>query len=203
MVFFFLFQLVSPKDLKNEMEYMTIEKKQSKKKERDNNAGMMGDFMSGDLDGSIQKTTDTPFEHRHTQQSEYSSSDKETSKSKKILLVKYDSYEKDDAKYGLTLNTNEERISSKMEKAFIHHPEIFVPGLTSDNLDLPKKMDQENSEKTEECLAKKKEEKKSNNIATAKNIFQKFIKWSLDEHFCTGVMQSGSYIDQLSKALTG
>lgn len=190
------------------MKYLALEKKQSpalqsNKKERDNNAGMMGDFTSGDIDGSIQETTATPFEHRYMQQSEYSSSDIETSKSEEVLLVKRDPYEKDNAKYGLTLNTNEERISSKEEKAFIQHSEIFVPDLTSGNLDLSKKMEGENSGETGECLTKEKEEKKSNNIVTTKNIFQKLINWSLDEHFYTGIMQSGSYIDQLSKALTG
>lgn len=190
------------------MEYLAVEKKQSQalqsnKKEIDNIARTMGDTISDELQDIINETAASPFEHKDIYQSEYFSSDVDISKSAKVALDKSDPNENINAKHGLRLNTDQERKFSKQKKAFIQHSEIFVPDLLSVNLESPKKQDGENSREIGEYLTKKKEEQTSSSFVIARNIFQKVINWTLDENFYTGVKHYGSYINQLSKALTG
>lgn len=45
-------------------------------------------------------------------------------------------------------------------------------------------------------------EEKPKTIYTVKRIFTKAFKWALDEHLYRGVMNTGSYINKLSEALT-
>lgn len=190
------------------MEYLALSKRtspalQSNKREIDNNAQMIGGIISHELDGRINETAAFPSEHRDINQSDGFSSIIETSESFKVQLVQPDPSEKDNAKYDLRLSADQERGCSKQKEAFIEPSEIFVTDLHSDKLELPEKTDRENLGETGECLTKEKEENKSSNIVIARNIFQKVINWTLDENLYTGVMQYGSYINQLSKALTG
>lgn len=80
---------------------------------------------------------------------------------------------------------------------------MFLPDPVYEKLSLTEKKEEVNSSETTECLYKNKEEKSSRSIFTVKGILTKMIIWSFDEKLYTGVMHNGSFINRLSKALTG
>lgn len=182
---------------------MDLEKKSStllkyEISERDTSDAMIGDVT---LDERSKERIEFPFEHRDLHQSNLFSSDMQNSQSNKVEIVQLKSYEKDDVKNPLAERANKETCFTQQKEVLFQQSEMFVPDY--EKLSLTEKKEEVNSSETTECLYKNKEEKSSRSIFAVKGILTKMIIWSFDEKLYTGVMHNGSFINRLSKALTG
>lgn len=171
------------------MQYLALEKISSaplkyEKSEIDPNDAVMGDVIS---DERRKENAEFPFEHRDLHESKFFSSDLETSEPHKVQTLQPKPYKEDDA----------------MNHLREDHSEMFVTDPESRKLNVTEEREDVNTDETEECLSKNNEEKASRGIFTVKGIFQKMVIWTLDEKLYTGVTHHGSFINRLSKVLTG
>lgn len=128
-----------------------------------------------------------PFEPRDIHEPKFFSSDLEISQPHKVQTLQPKPCKEDDA----------------IDHLREDHSEMFATSPESKKLNVTEERDDINTVETEECLSKTNEEKTSRGIFTVKGIFQKMIIWTLDEKLYTGVIHHGSYINRLSKVLTG
>lgn len=163
------------------------------------NDAMMGDV---EFDERRKETAEFPFAHRDVQQSNFFSSDMQSSQSNKVQIAQPKPYEKDDVKNHLRERKDKETFFSQQQKVDFQHSEKF-PDPVSDKLNLTEKKEDVDTDETAPCLSKNNEEKTRKSIFTIKGILQKMVVWTLDEKLYAGVMHNGSYINGLSTALTG
>lgn len=173
------------------------------------NEGMMGDFKQDELKDKNNGTDVFPFEHRHLNLSVSN----ESLKSGNIQEVCPHPDIKDNEMYSSGENTDEEinlqekscdsndtycdekhtdaKINHKKQNYDSHGPycaeklNCVITGKTKNRSD---ENDKENATR--------------NNI-TAKGIFCKFVTWALEEKFYSGIMHNDSFINKVSKSLTG
>lgn len=174
----------------------------SKKSESNSIGGMTGDYLSGDFNRRKKETEIIPFEHIHVQTNEVSPSEKMRSESKSIEIVNTDKFENAKANNDLSKNTDEEIFfSNQLKVNFIQS--TFVPDKETNKVYTDEKPDDVVPCETQIHLNQDKREYKARNNFSPKNIFKKLANWAFDEVFYTGVINSGSFINKLSKNLTG
>lgn len=179
----------------------------SKTDERKSNNGMTGDFIIDEFDSKSKPTASLPFEHRYSRPSESSLSNKVSSESGDIQTSKHDGSEKCmmdlDSNNDLSENTHDENCFPKQIKAVFEQSENFVPDIINNNIDVAQKHDDVVPCESEKHLNENNPGKTARTIFTTKMMFQNVVKWALDETFYEGVINHGSYINKISKFLTG
>lgn len=175
----------------------------SEKSETNLNEGMLGDNLSDDFKRRNKEIKDFPFEHADLELLEFSSSEKKSSVVENIQKVVPDPHEKAYAKNGSRINTNEQNFMSKQRTAASKQSDTIDPDIDSKNINDIEKHAGVITSETEKRVNENYQEKTIRRDFTIPLIIRKVFDWSLDETFYTGVIQSGSFINKLSKALTG
>lgn len=192
------FKLPQDGDLNKKFsEQVTVEEQETqmhKKSEIHSTHRMTGDFGSDEFDHRSTETGVFPFEHKDLYDSEDISSADVTLQSERIQIIKPDPFEKSTTKNDLLKSTDKDKIISKQKKQL----DILAKEKVTCVAD---KQDDLVNCKTEKSI-KESHENETSSKFTSKWIFRKFVNMAFDEIFYTGVMQSGSFISQLSKDLT-
>lgn len=162
--------------------------------------GMKGDYKPEESGNKWKETNALPFEHRdlsHVEPSSQVTVNNDCLKSENGVQVVPHPWIKVDPKYN-SIEKNEQKIFLSRQKiALSNQSDIIAPdsiGIYSAEKD---------KDETEKSLDKNAQQKEKENIFTAKGFLHKMANWVLDASFYSGVQHHGSFINQLSKALTG
>lgn len=173
----------------------------SKISDIDSKNTMMGDIEPDALDNKRNHISSYPFEHAYLHLSEISSPVRKNSTTENIQIGQPDSYEKACAKNDLSDKTDEDTFLANPQKAVFQQSDAPLPDLVA--IDSEVKHVVTPIEVTEKDSNEKNHEKTSSCKFTTKWMLGKVISWAVEDKFYIGVMQSGSFIEKLSKALTG
>lgn len=173
----------------------------------------MGDIMPHEFNIRNEEIKASPFEHTDLELSENSSPENKSSEVENIQQVIPDAqvipdiprmpYETAYAKKDLRKNTNEENDLSEQRRAVSEQSDITVPDIDYKDVNIIEERPDVIASETEKYVNQQYQEKTKRSNFTTQSIFRKVVKWTLDEAFYSGVMQSGSFINKLSKSLTG
>lgn len=175
----------------------------SEKSEIDPREAMMGDIMPYEFSIRNEEIKASPFEHTDLELSEISSSENKRSEVENIQKIIPDPYKKGCAKNDSRTNTNEEKVLSEQRREVSKESDITVPVIDSKDVNIVEKHPDVITSETEKHVNQNYQEKTTRSDFTIQSIFRKVVNWTLDEALYSGVMRSGSFIDKLSKALTG